>query len=166
MWEWSCLLMLSRFSHVWLSETLWTVARHAPLSLGFSRQEYWSGLPCPPPGIFLTQELNQHLYHLLQWQAFFFSTSIATWSGGGFPSGSDGKESACIVGNLGLIPGLGRCPEGEHGNPLQYSCLKDPHGQRSLACYSPWSHKELDRTKGLSTAQCHLGSPRMVLGYS
>ena len=37
-------------SHVWLFETPWTVAHQAPLSLGFSRQEYWSGLPCPPPG--------------------------------------------------------------------------------------------------------------------
>ena len=36
------------FSHVWLFATLWTVARQAPLSMGFSRQEYWSGLPCPP----------------------------------------------------------------------------------------------------------------------
>ena len=42
--------MLSRFSHVWLPATLWTVACHAPLSMGFSKQEYWSGLPCPPPG--------------------------------------------------------------------------------------------------------------------
>ena len=42
--------MLSRFSHVWLFTTLWTVARQAPLSMGFSRQEYWSGLPCPAPG--------------------------------------------------------------------------------------------------------------------
>ena len=50
----------------------------------------------------------------------------------GFPGGSDGKESACNVGDLGLIPGLGRSPGGGHGNPLQYSCLKDPHGQRSL----------------------------------
>ena len=41
--------MLSRFSHVWLFATPWTVARQA-LSMGFSRQEYWSGLPCPPPG--------------------------------------------------------------------------------------------------------------------
>ena len=39
-----------RFSCVQLSVTLWTVARQAPLSTGFSRQEYWSGLPCPPPG--------------------------------------------------------------------------------------------------------------------
>ena len=42
--------MLSCFSHVHLFATLWTVACQAPLSMGFSRQEYWSGLPCPPPG--------------------------------------------------------------------------------------------------------------------
>ena len=41
--------MLSRFSRVQLFGTIWTVARQAPLSLGFSRQEYWCGLPCPPP---------------------------------------------------------------------------------------------------------------------
>ena len=39
----------SRFSHVQLFAILWTVAHQAPLSMGFSRQEYWSGLPCPPP---------------------------------------------------------------------------------------------------------------------
>ena len=38
------------FSHVWLFATPWTVAHWAPLSMGFSREEYWSGLPCPPPG--------------------------------------------------------------------------------------------------------------------
>ena len=37
-------------SHVWIFGTLWTIARQTPLSMGFSRQEYWSGLPCPPPG--------------------------------------------------------------------------------------------------------------------
>ena len=42
--------VLSRFSHVQFSVTLWTVAHQAPLSVGFSRQQYWSGLPCPPPG--------------------------------------------------------------------------------------------------------------------
>ena len=44
----------------------------------------------------------------------------------GFPGGSDGKESACNVGDLGLIPGLGICPGGGHGSPLQYSCLDNP----------------------------------------
>ena len=42
--------MLSHFSHVPLFVTLWTVACHAPLSMEFSRQEYWSGLPFPLPG--------------------------------------------------------------------------------------------------------------------
>jgi len=42
--------MLSCFTHVWLYATLWTVACQAPPSMRFSRQEYWSGLPCPPPG--------------------------------------------------------------------------------------------------------------------
>ena len=42
--------MLSRFSHARLFATPWTIACQAPLSMGFSRQEYWSGLPCPPPG--------------------------------------------------------------------------------------------------------------------
>ena len=55
----------------------------------------------------------------------------------GFPGGSDGKESACNAGDLDLIPGLGRSPGGGHGNPLQYSCLENPHGQWSLAGYSP-----------------------------
>ena len=70
----------------------------------------------------------------------------------GFPGGSDGKESAYNAVDLGSIPGLGKSPGGEHGNPLQYSCLENPHGQRSLAGYSPWGHEESDTTKRLSTA--------------
>ena len=42
--------MLSRLSQVQLFATLWTIACQAPLSMGFSRKEYWNGLPCPPPG--------------------------------------------------------------------------------------------------------------------
>ena len=65
-------------------------------------------------------------------------------------SGSDGKESACNAGDLGLIPGLGRSPGGGHGNPLQYSCLEKPHGQKGLVGCSPWGCKELDTTEQLS----------------
>ena len=43
-----------------------------------------------------------------------------------FPGGSDNKESAYNVGDLGVIPGLGRSPGEGHGNPLQYSCLENP----------------------------------------
>ena len=56
----------------------------------------------------------------------------------GFPGDSDGEEFACNVGDLGLIPGLGRSPEGGHGNPFQYSYLENPQGERTLVGLSPW----------------------------
>ena len=55
------------------------------------------------------------------------------------------------MGDLGSIPGLGRSLGGGHGNPLQYSCLENPHGQRSLASCSPWGRKESDTTEQLTT---------------
>ena len=72
---------------------------------------------------------------------------------GGFTGGLVDKEFACNVGDLGLIPGLGRSPEGGHGNGLQYSCLENPQGQRSLVGCSPWGLKESDMIEQLSTAQ-------------
>ena len=57
---------------------------------------------------------------------------ILEYSWLGFPGSSHGKESACNVGDLGLIPGLGRSPGGEHGNPLQYSCLENPMDRGAL----------------------------------
>ena len=73
--------------------------------------------------------------------------------GEGFPAGSDDEEPACNAGDLGLIPGLERSSRGGHGNPLQNSCLENPHGQRSLVGYSPWGCKESDPTERLGTAQ-------------
>ena len=67
-----------------------------------------------------------------------------------FPGDSDSKEFACNAGDLGLISRWGRSPGEGHGNPLQYSCLENSHGQRSLAGYSPWYHKELDVTERLN----------------
>ena len=61
--------MLSHFSCVRLFVTLWTVAHQAPLSMGFSRQEHWSGLPCPLLGIFPTWGSNPRLLRLLHCQA-------------------------------------------------------------------------------------------------
>ena len=69
----------------------------------------------------------------------------------GFLGDHDGKKSACNVGNLGSIPGLERPPGGGHDNPLQYSCLENPHGQRSLVGYNPWGHKEWAMSVRLST---------------
>ena len=65
--------MLSPFSCVQLFVTLWTIACQAPLSMGFSRQEYWSGLSCPPPG-----DLPDP-HHLSPTLPGGFFTTRATW---------------------------------------------------------------------------------------
>ena len=60
-----------------------------------------------------------------------------------FPGGSVVKNlpaSAGDTGDMGSIPGSGRSPGIGNGYPLQYSCLKDPHGQKSLAGYNPQHH--------------------------
>ena len=159
-----------------------------PCPWGFSRREYWTGLPRPPPpgdlpapgiepasltspalaGRFFTTSTIWEAHLPQKWSPTFlapgagfmkdnFSTDRGQLSGGwfegessilhffistvitsslGFPGGSDGKESACNVGDLGSIPESGRSPGGGHGNPLQCSCLENPHGQRSLVGYS------------------------------
>ena len=48
------------------------------------------------------------------------------------------------------IPGSGRSPGGEHGNPLQYSCLENPMGRGTWWATNPWGHKELDMTEQLT----------------
>ena len=63
-----------------LFATPWAVARQAPLSMGFSRPEYWRGLLCPPPGDFPDPGTNLCLLHLLHWQA------------GSLPLAPDGKH--------------------------------------------------------------------------
>ena len=57
-----------------------------------------------------------------------------------FTGGSDGKESACTVGDLGSIPGLGSSPGEGNSKLLQYSCLESSMDR-------PWGHKELDTTE-------------------
>ena len=69
----------------------------------------------------------------------------------GFYSGSDGKESTCNAGDLGSIPGLGIFPGGEHGNPLQYSCLENPHREKSMVA-TVQGVTESDMTEWLNTA--------------
>ena len=56
------------------------------------------------------------------------------------------------VKDVGSIPESGKSPGGGHGNPLQYSFLGNPHGQRSLVGYIPWGHKELDMPEGLNNS--------------
>ena len=77
----------------------------------------------------------------------FTSVTDGQTDEGGLLCVSDSKESACIEGDPGSIPGLGRSSGERNGNPLQYSGLEN--GQRSLVGYSPWGLKESDRTEGL-----------------
>ena len=84
-------------------------------------------------------------------RAFLFSSNLSLCMG--YPGDSAGEESACNEGDLSSIPGLGISPDGGHHNPLLYTCLENPHGQRSLVDYSPWGRKESDTTERLSPAQ-------------
>ena len=69
--------MLSHFSHVWVFVTQWVVVCQAPLSMGFCRQEYWSGLPCPPPGDLPNSEIEPVSVRSLSLASKYFTTSAA-----------------------------------------------------------------------------------------
>ena len=71
--------VLSCFRHVWLIATLWTVARQAPLPMGFSRQEYWSGLPHPPPGSLSNPGIKPASPKSPALAGEFFATSATTY---------------------------------------------------------------------------------------
>ena len=74
-----CACMLSRFSGVWLFVTLWRVAHQAPLSMGFSRQEYWSGLPRPPPGDLPDPGIKlliKHIHTLRVWRVYALEKTL------------------------------------------------------------------------------------------
>ena len=124
--------VLSHFSWVQLFGTLWTVAH---LSMGLSGQEYWSGLPCPPPGDLSDLGLNPHLLYFLhcrqilqrrQWHPtpVLLPGKSHGWRSlvGCSPRGcweSDTTEWLHFDFSLSCI--------GErNGNPLQYSCLENP----------------------------------------
>ena len=121
---------------------LWTVVQQAPLSMGFSRQESWSGLPFPSPGDLPNpgieygsptlqadslpwqnrrRQCNSWL-RKFPWRRDRLPTPVSL----GFPGGSDGKESTCNEGELGSVPGLGRSPGGGHGNHSSIPAWKSP----------------------------------------
>ena len=70
-----CVCVVSRFSHFWLCATLWTVAHQAPLSVGFCRQDFWSELPCPPPGDLSNPEIKPTSLASPALAGGFFTTS-------------------------------------------------------------------------------------------
>ena len=81
-----------------------------------------------------------------------------------FPGGSNGKESACNEGDLGLIPGLGRSPGEGNSLPTPVFLPGEFHGQRRLAGYSPCGHRETDATDRLSLIQ-YLELIRLETGH-
>ena len=97
-------------SRVRFFATPWTVADQAPLSMGFSRQECWNGLPFSSPGDLPNPGIEPG------------SSALQA----DFPRGSDDKAPAYNAGDPGSIPGLGRFPGEGNGSPLQHSCLKNP----------------------------------------
>ena len=114
--------------------TVWNIARQALLSMGFSREEYWSGLPCSPPRHLPDAEIK-------------WASQVALVI----------KNSPDNVGDLrnaGLILGSGRSPGGGHGNPVQYSCLENPMDRGAW-----WAmvHRitELDTTEAIQHACTH-----------
>ena len=141
-----CMYVLSRFSCVWLFATPWTIACQAPLSVSFSRQEYWSGWPCPPPGGLPNPEIEPLC--ILHWQAGYLFTITATWEDRcvcvcvcifvcvcmciylwGFPGAASGKEPSCHCRRYkrpGFNPWVRKIP---WRRPLQYSYLENLMGR-------------------------------------
>ena len=74
--------MLSHFNHVWLFATLWTIASQAPRFMGFCRQEYWSGLPCRPPGDLPDPKIKSASLTSSTLADGFFTTSVTRQVGG------------------------------------------------------------------------------------
>ena len=222
--------MLSPFSHVWFFVIPWTVALQAPLSMGFSRQEFggvfvpssressqprdWtqvSYISCTGRQVFTISDTWQaplsftvvlSFAHLISysrelsiltvfkdptWASLvaqlvksppavqetpvWFLGHHVLWRKGrlptpvflGFPDDSDGKEPTCNAGDLGSIPGLERFPGGGNSSPLQCSCQENPHGQRSLAGYSPWGRRQLDTTDDWATKAQHTEIQHMYI---
>ena len=80
------------------------------------------------------------------------SSSSSSIQSMGLPGALDGKESACSVGDLGLIPGWERFPWRRPWQPTPVFLLGEFHGHRSLLGYSPWGHKESDTTELLKVS--------------
>ena len=130
------------------SATPWIIAHQAPLSLGFPRQEYWSGLPFPLPGdlpdtgiesasptltgrFFTTEPPGKPIIsHSVQFSSVAQSCPILCDPEGcsmpGFPVGSVVKNPPADAGDAGSILDLGRSPGEGNGNSLLYSCLGNP----------------------------------------
>ena len=152
---WTPLRAMPSRSVVSDSATPWPIAHQAPLSMGFSRQQYWSGCRVLLQGIIPIQGLNpglphcrQFLYRLSQQGILkvkvFVAQSCLTLCKSTDCS-SPGSSGILHAGDLGSIPRSGRTPGEGNGNPLQYSCLENPMTEETHRLQSMGS-PELDMT--------------------
>ena len=151
----------------------WTVAHQAPLSMGFSRQEYWSRLPFPSPGDLPDPGIKPR------------SPTLQTDSLSSEPLGNPRQHikkqrhyfvHKCNKVDLGSIPGSGISPGEGNGNPLQYSCLENPMDGRAWWClqcgrpgFDPWVRNIPWRRKWQPTLVLLPGESngqRTLAGYS
>ena len=138
------------FSRVWLFVTPWTGACQAPLSMEFSRQEYWRGLPFPTPGDLPDPGVEPRSLVSPALAGRFFTTVspgklLARWL--------SGKESACQFRGRkkrGLASWVGKVPYRKKWQPAPVFLPGKSHGQRWLVDYCPWGRKELDMTEQVS----------------
>ena len=159
-----CVIDVYSLSHAPLFATLRTVACQAPLSMGFSRQEYWSRLPFPSPGdlpnpgieptslalaggFFTTGPSGKSVCMCVCCVCVFMCVYICVCLGG-FPGGSDNKESACNAGDLESVPRLEDPLEkgmATHSSILAWRIprTEEPDGLQSM------DHKVLDTTERL-----------------
>ena len=152
-----CVCALSCFSPVWLFVILWTVAQQALLSMGFSRQKSWSGLPCPPPGDFPDPGIKPISLVSPALAGGFFTTST-TWdmliSLLSVPVGLPywlRQERICLkCRRYGFDPQIRKVLWKWDWLPTPVFWPGEFHGQRSLARYSPWDHKKSDTTEQLT----------------
>ena len=132
---------MKSLSRVRLFATPWTVAYQAPPSRGFSRQDYWSGLPfpspgdLPDPGIKLESPVSQMDSLLLN----------------RFPGGSEVKASALQWGRPAFDPWIRKMPWRRKWQPAPVFLPVESHGWRSLVGYSPRGRKESNTTERLHT---------------
>ena len=157
--------MLSHFSHVQLFATLWTVACQAPLSMGFSWQEYQSGLTCPPPGdlpdpgikpMSPALQVNLLLSHRqaprLSWLLPILWARFSS-----LPGESMNFQYpivhfvfcliSCSLKPWTLMVTPSKLKRRRQWHPTPVLLPGKSHGQNSLVVYSPWGCKELDMTE-------------------
>ena len=131
------LLFRQLLSCVQLFVTPWTVAHQPPPSIGFSKQEYWGGLPFPSSCSLVG---NLFFYLLLSIYLIY-----------GLPRWLCGKEYSCQGRRQRFDPWFGKIPRRRKWHPAPVFLPGEFHGQRRLVGYSPWGHKELDMTERLNT---------------